>query len=77
MFPPSPQQLLQQRLEEARAALHRLEIGQAAVEVMVDGFMTRFQRANISSLMAYIARLEQEIAHPGRRLDGAIGVIFS
>jgi hypothetical protein len=76
MFP-SPQQVLQQRLFEAQAALHRLEIGQMSVEVMVDGFMTRFQRADISRLMAYIARLEAEIRRPGRRLDGAIGVIFS
>lgn len=70
---------LVQMLAEARTALHKLEIGQAAVEVMVDGYLVRYQRADVYKLEAYIARLEDDIrrqATGDRRRAGGIGVIF-
>lgn len=52
-----------QRLREARDALHRLQIGEAAVEVRdSDGSMVRYSMANASRLEAYVKRLEGEAA---------------
>jgi hypothetical protein len=67
-------QALQALLVDARQKLHALLTGGAAVEVMVDGYLTRFQRADADKLMAYIARLEALI--DGQRIIGAIGVTF-
>ncbi|MER8924356.1 gpW family head-tail joining protein [Mesorhizobium sp. M0859] len=50
-------------LGEAKAAYHRLMIGEAAVEVRdSDGQTIRYTSANASRLKAYIAELEQQLA---------------
>ena len=69
--------LLQRRLEEARLALHRLQIGQAAVKVRLsDGSETEFKAANINELRGYIGDLEAQLANDHRPKHGAVNVIF-
>lgn len=63
----------QQMLDDARAKLHLLETGRLSVEVMFEGKLVRYQRANITELKSYIGDLEAKIA--GRRRFGAIGFI--
>lgn len=65
---------LEQMLADARAKLHLLETGRLSVEVMVDGYLVRYQRANIDALKSYIGDLQAQIS--GRRRFGAIGAIF-
>lgn len=66
---------LQRMLEQATFAYHRLMVGELEVEVMVNGSLARFQRADANKLLAYIASLEAKIA--GRNRVGAIAVKFS
>ncbi len=62
-------------LADAQLALHRLQIGQAAVEVTVaGGFTTKFTPANIDKLQAYVQQLQDQIA--GVNTRGAIGIVF-
>ncbi|RWP29849.1 gpW family head-tail joining protein [Mesorhizobium sp.] len=50
-------------LSEAKAAYHRLMIGEAAVEIRdSNGETIRYTSANASRLKAYIAELEQQLA---------------
>jgi hypothetical protein len=58
---------LQQRLDEAKAALHDLMTGRA-VRVVVDqnGERVEYSVANRANLLAYISMLEAELANPGR-----------
>ncbi len=58
---------LQDRITEAKAALHDLMIG-GAVRVVVDqnGERVEYTVANRAHLMAYIAALEAELANAGR-----------
>ncbi len=67
----------QQRLCEAEAAMHRLQIGQAFVRVRLsDGSETEFKAAQINELRAYIDDL-RSIVEAGRGpRHGAINVIF-
>ena len=65
---------LNEWLQEARAAYHRLMLGDSVVEIMVDGYQTKYGRADAAKLQAYIARLEAQIAGRGSR--GAIGISF-
>lgn len=54
---------VQDRLNEARNALHLLLIGQQEAEVRdSNGESVRFTTANVSRLRAYIAELEDELA---------------
>ncbi len=65
---------LQQRLEEAKAALHDLMTGRA-VRVVVDqnGERVEYSVANKANLLAYIAMLEAEIANANKpRAVGAM-----
>lgn len=76
-MPPVPQVPVQQLtcwLNEARQALHQLEIGRRSVEVMADGYMVKYNRADVEKLKAYIRDLEARIE--GRRVCGAILPIF-
>lgn len=66
---------LQLMLDQARVALHKIMLGEQEVEVMFNGYLARFQRADVNKLKAYIAWLEAEIA--GQRTVGGIGIIFS
>ncbi len=69
--------LLMQRLQEARAALHRLQIGQAFVKVRLsDGSETDFKPANINELRGYIGDLEAQLAGDHRPKHGAINFVF-
>jgi hypothetical protein len=54
---------LQQRLEEAETAYHRLQIGESAAEVRdSNGESVRYTQANVGRLRSYIADLKAEIA---------------
>ncbi len=64
----------QDMLDQAKAALHQLMIGQAVVECEFQGQLTKFSVANADRLRAYIAELEARIA--GLPFRGAIGVVF-
>ena len=49
-------------LKEAKAAYHRLQIGEQAVDVRdADGSSIRYTAANASRLEAYIAKLQAEV----------------
>ena len=53
----------QQRLDEARNALHELMTGTAAVEIRdSDGSSIRYTRADATRLRGYIKELEAEVA---------------
>ncbi len=65
---------LQERLDEAKAALHDLMIGRG-VRVVVDqnGERVEYSVGNRANLLAYIAMLEAEIANLGKpRAVGAM-----
>ncbi|UVK46828.1 gpW family protein [Mesorhizobium sp. AR07] len=50
-------------LADARAAYHRLQIGEAAAEIRdSNGESIRYTSANASRLWAYIKRLEADLA---------------
>lgn len=64
------------RLREAEAALHRLQIGEAFTRVRLsDGSETEFKAAQINELRAYVNQLRDEAQGRNRR-RGAINVIF-
>ena len=65
---------LDDRLADARLKLHRLQTGSLAEEVDTGTYRTRFTRADIDKLSAYISRLEAE--QRGTPTRGAIGIIF-
>lgn len=56
----------QDRLVEARAALHALMTGQQVVSVRdADGSSVEYGRASVGALRAYITALQAEVAGPG------------
>lgn len=60
---------LQERLAQAEAALHSLNIGTAVVEVRdATGESVRYTSANSARLRAYIADLKAQIAGTSARL---------
>ena len=66
---------LSDMLADATLALHRLQIGQAVVEVTIAGGMsTKFTAANIDKLQAYVQQLQDQIN--GVNTRGAIGFVF-
>jgi len=64
-----------QALAEAQTALHQLMIGRGVVEVTADGYTTKFTKADVEQLKAYIATLQAQI--DGRPVKGAINHIWS
>lgn len=53
---------LKERLNEAEAALHALQLGRSAVEVRdQNGEMVRYTPANRAALSAYIQTLKQQL----------------
>lgn len=77
-IPQVPLATLQQWLDEARTAYHELMIGQRAVTLRHnvgggDKWIT-YEKANADKLLAYINRLEAQIA--GKNRPTAVGVIF-
>lgn len=68
---------LADRLAAAQLALHRLQIGQAAVEVeIVNGYRTKFVAADVDKLQAYIAELAAQVAGDTVPQRGAMGFVF-
>lgn len=66
----------QERLTEARAALHALSLGRSVVEVTdSDGSRVRYNTANASRLKDYIADLQAEVTGI-RRVSGPIRPVF-
>ncbi len=65
----------QDMLADAQAKLHLLLTGRLSVEVIADGYVVRYARADIPQLKAYIATLQAQIA--GLATSGAITTIFS
>ena len=57
----------QEKLDEAKEALHKLLIGQSVVEVGYEGERLKFTQTNIADLRAYIAQLEAELDPDGSR----------
>ena len=47
----------QRRIAEAEKALHDLMIGRGVVEIIADGYTTRFTPADAPRLRAYLAEL--------------------
>ena len=66
--------VLLQWYKDARVAYQQLMTGAAVVEVMVDGYMTKFARANADQLFSYIYRLQAEIR--GRDTPTGISITF-
>lgn len=48
------------QLVEARAALHKLSLGQSVASVEVDGHRVQYTQASRASLVRYVAELEAE-----------------
>lgn len=66
---------IQEQLDQARSALHKLRIGKAVVSIKSgDGKELSYSQANIADLKAYIQELEDKIGAGVRRR--AIGVRF-
>ena len=51
---------VQERLADARSALHQLQLGRSEIEVSYDGQTVKYARADINRLKAYISELEAE-----------------
>lgn len=49
-----------ERLAEARTALHQLQLGKGEIEVSYDGQTVKYAKADIGRLKAYISELEAE-----------------
>lgn len=66
---------LQNELDEARAALHRLITGTSTVSIQRDGKRVEFKPADRADLVAYIDRLEQSSGQGLGRRRGPAGVV--
>lgn len=53
--------VLQQRLDEAEAALHKLLTGSHVERVDYDGRMISYSKADMGTLQTYIARLKSDL----------------
>ena len=68
---------LADRLAAAQLALHRLQIGQSAVEVTIEsGRVTKFTPANIDKLQAYVDQLTAQASGKPANSRGAVGIVF-
>lgn len=65
---------LTQWLIDARVALQLLMTGRAVVEIIADGYTTKFRAADADKLRSYISLLEQQIA--GHAAPSGIGIMF-
>lgn len=64
----------QEQIDDAKAKLHLLMTGRLSVEVVADGYLVKYTRADVQLLIAYIASLEDLLA--GNKPAGAVGVIW-
>lgn len=67
---------LQQRLQEAEDAYHKLQTGQMAVSISKDGRQVEFNRANIDKLRSYIDDLRSQLGLLNSRRRRPAGVSF-
>jgi hypothetical protein len=63
-----------ERLVEAREALHQLQLGRTEIEIAYEGGTVKYAKPDIGKLKAYISELEGEKA--GRPARGAIRIGF-
>lgn len=64
----SSREVLQQRLQEAEEALHKLQMGQREVSVSVDGIgQSTYQQTSVPHLERYILNLKRQLGVAGRR----------
>ncbi|MCQ1766136.1 gpW family protein [Neorhizobium galegae] len=68
--------LLEAQLSEARAALHRLEIGGAEVSLAYNGENITYSAANAASLRQYVRTLEAQLGLRTSSRARSRGVIF-
>lgn len=64
-----------EQLNEARAALHRLNIGTSTVSIQRDGKRVEFTPINRADLERYIDQLETQLGQPGNRRRGPASVL--
>lgn len=57
----------QTQLDEAQAAYHKLLTGKSVVSIDVDGVQTTYEKAQISSLKAYIESLQTTLGASSTR----------
>lgn len=67
---------VQARLDEARDALHRLEIGQAEASIAYNGESVTYSQADRGSLRKYIRDLEAQLGLRPRARACSRGVVF-
>lgn len=67
---------VQARLDEARAALHRLEIGQAEASIAYNGESVSYSQADRASLRKYIRDLEAQLGLRVSARARSRGVVF-
>lgn len=68
--------LIQAQLDEARASLHRLEIGQATVSLAYNGESITYSAANAGQLRLYIRGLEAQLGLRSSARARSRGVVF-
>ena len=66
---------LQERLDEATTALHKVLTGQQAVRIEYDGKAKFFNQTNVGDLRAYIRELMVQLGQKTGR-SGAITPVF-
>lgn len=67
---------VQLQLEEARAVLHRLELGQSEVSLAYNGESVTFNAANAGDLRLYVRRLETQLGLRALARARSRGVVF-
>lgn len=77
-MPLSPQQraVIEKQLEEASAALHRLEIGDREASLSYDGEQVTYSAADRGSLRSYIRQLEAKLGQRRFARARSRGVVF-
>ncbi len=73
---PTMQAALEARLDQARDALHRLELGDREASVSYDGEQVSYSAADRGSLRAYIRTLEAQLGVRQRARARSRGVRF-
>lgn len=68
--------LTQARLDEARAALHKLEIGEAVVSLAYNGESATYSAADAGRLRQYIRSLEAQLGLRSIGRARSRGVVF-
>lgn len=77
-MPLSPQQraVIEAQLEEARTALHRLNIGDREASLSYDGEQVTYSAADRGSLRVYIRELEAKLGQRRFARARSRGVVF-